>query len=330
MFRCGLAITALLFLTAVARPPAMLELTSEWEVDHEHKKSLRCVAINPDNDQIATADETRVRFWSMTDGKHIHSFDTSDVETLVFTPDGKQLILSVTPAEDLITRKPRQCKLLWYDLKAKRVTHQLESVHGFGPVTLAPNGKLFACANGKWNFRLSLRDASTGKIIHELSGGHFYRVAFSPDSKLIYSVLWNGDIASWDTATGKSKLVFPSLADTRIDALAVSPDGKTIASGESNYIRLYEAATGKLLFRSEKDQGCENYPCLRFTRDGSWLLSGQGNHIYVVDVPTRRLHAIHSKRFRFVTAFVVTSDDEWLVIASNETKTLHGIRLSEW
>src|SRR5262249_5479617 len=85
---------------------------------------------------------------------------------------------------------------------------------------------------------------------------------------------WPGaDIQLWDTATAKSLHARPGHGHMPM-ALAVSPDGKMVASGamHDNTLRLWEAATGKPLHQLQTPDHSINVCC--FSADGKVVISG--------------------------------------------------------
>src|SRR5438128_521991 len=164
--------------------------------------------------------------------------------------------------------------------------------HGY-PVHTAvfsPDGKIVAStSSGKG---LCLWEAETGKRILQVWPGYvFDAVAFSPDGQ-VFATAGHG-LRVWRTATGR-RIPFPK-GEVRglTKAVAFSPDGKTLVSGEQDKsIRLWDLATGE---ETKKLDGHTNWVVsLSFSRDGKLLASaGLEDVLRVWDMETgRQLRAV--------------------------------------
>lgn len=127
-------------------------------------------------------------------------------------------------------------------------------------------------------------------------------VAFSPDGRLLATAGFGTVIKLWEVATGRelrslndhtgvtirgsnqSILAGPEL----INALAFSPDGKTLASGGiDKTIKLWSVETGQVIHNITGFSGMIN--SVAFSPDGKLLASGSAdNFIKLFDVATRR------------------------------------------
>lgn len=132
------------------------------------------------------------------------------------------------------------------------------------------------------------------------TGGHTALVkglAWSPDAKLIFSSAEDKVIRVWDVETGKTVRTIRGEVGTgpegKLYAMAVSPDGKLLASGgwltgsraESDGVRIFDVASGRqlklLLGHTNVVLG------LAFSPDGKRLVSTSGDGIGIIwDVAT--------------------------------------------
>jgi RNA polymerase sigma factor (sigma-70 family) len=120
-------------------------------------------------------------------------------------------------------------------------------------VTYSPDGRWIATAG--WDGTARLWDAQTGEEVRRLvvpplrdyPSPYLTRVLFSPDNAFVITALQaapdEAGVIIWDRRTGKK--VHELLGGS--GSMALSPDGKYIASGGMGVIRVYELATGKLV-----------------------------------------------------------------------------------
>jgi WD40 repeat protein len=112
-------------------------------------------------------------------------------------------------------------------------------------------------------------------------GGRVVSLSPSADGKLLATGAGDGAIRLWDLATGRLVRRFDLGAMIVGSAVALSPDGKTLAApaygkkvGAREEVGLWDAATGNELRRMETppDAVCA---CLAFSQDGKALAAGE-------------------------------------------------------
>jgi WD40 repeat protein len=95
---------------------------------------------------------------------------------------------------------------------------------------------------------------------------------------------------------GKKPNAFPALASQEVNCLALSPDGKTLATGEwDKSLRLWDAASGKELAvlreSAAQDDRVPRVCSVAFSPDGKTLAAGEdrGGAVQLWDLETRRV-----------------------------------------
>lgn len=210
-----------------------LETGAELRTFRGHKNAVYA-AFSPNGRFIATASHDHTaRLWDAAAGKTIRTFrgHTNLLTSLAFTADGKFL---VTGSGDKTAK-------LW-DLSTGRALRTfIGHAKSVDSVALSRDGR-FLVTGAEDGARLW--NAETGAAIRTFTEKNVSAVAVSADGKRVAGV-YGTAAALWDLATGKEVLTFdaPDLYGTY--AMALSRDGKTMATGH-NYksVQLWDLATG--------------------------------------------------------------------------------------
>jgi RNA polymerase sigma factor (sigma-70 family) len=234
----------------VEGPPAPGKLLPAPQVEQGHTFGL---AFTTDGKSLISAgspsvthDRGHVVFWDVEARKwrktteHLEATGTQWMRAVVVSPDGK----AVAAGSD-------SGKVYLMDTKTQATRWQART-DGVGGLSFAPDGAALAVATYQ---RVVVLDATTGRETHRLEPGRARQVAFAPDGKSVWVGCDGGDgfargkgpgkLVRWDLGTGTAVQTFETVPDLFL-SLAVTPDGKTLASGGvSAGPFLWDAATGK-------------------------------------------------------------------------------------
>lgn len=213
------------------------------------ERSASSVCFAPDGKTFAAASYDRtIRLWDTATGKEIRSITGHDdlISCVVFSPDGKTLASASWDNT-----------VAFWDVATGKELRRLPLSDCVYCVTFSPDGKTLASSNRKipvpsnLDKPLHLWDVATGKEIRALETEHSGDIIFSPDGKYLASIGGVGPqsdraIILWDTGTGKKIREWQGDAEG-VMSIAISPDGRTLASGgRDNTVRLWDEAGGEI------------------------------------------------------------------------------------
>jgi hypothetical protein len=233
-------------------------------------------------------------------------------------------------AEDILDRYHAYSGRAWEWHYLKRQCHrEIFAMPGANCLAWSPNGRTIATVSlMNWSV-IELRDAATGKLQRKLgSGGGWVAGLFiTKDGRRLgefnisngYRVRW------WDLVKGKALATW-KFSDRLISSVAFRPDGKQVASRGGEYVRFWNATTGKLersvTYRPPNSTDHNSMRCLAYSRDGKMLAVGTWyNHVVVWDTTTGKQLAVLRGHQSVVESVAFGSDNRNLFSGSAD-KTL--------
>jgi WD40 repeat protein len=226
---------------------------------------LPTVTLHPDGKRLAAGSEDgTVWLWDTATGREVGVLrgQGPGVRELTFPPDGRRLLVlqldGAIRSWDLVRNEAAVVSRIPADLV-------------FGQV-LSPDGRLVVGLEGRAG---RLWDVATGRKVADLPGPFTKEqcaAAFFPDGRRLAYSTDDGVIHLWDVASGAEGRPLAGRSG-RVRALAVSADGKRLASGAAypdDTVRLWDVATGKgVVLRGHRNE----VKAIAFRPDGSRLVS---------------------------------------------------------
>jgi WD40 repeat protein len=226
------------------------------------------LAFAPDGKSLAIGDAKVIHLFDPATGKETGKLEAHlSTTTLAYSADGKTL------ASGGIDGPDKHSLRLW-DVAGGKELRRCELPKDEPPISLAfsPDGKHLAAVVEEDDLRMF--DTATGKPTLRLPHYWASRVVFAPDGKALVSA--SGPVLRlWDPATGKE--LFSDFEGHRsaVAAVAVSPDGKSIATAGDG-VRLWDGATGK---PDRRIDAKGHVAVVAFSPDGKTLAYGGSDRI---------------------------------------------------
>jgi WD40 repeat protein len=291
------------------KPLGSWKLTDQLPKSTDPNRQFLSSAVSPDGSYLAAYDyvSQKVHVWDLAQKKIVWSTvaSRSDLETsLAFTRDNKLAVLTKN------VKDPKAGEtIVVQDLEAGREVRKItlppaadkQKRFGFGNVAFSPDGQLLAAAEqyneqGKVGTEIFVWDLKTGYEKRHLIQDTSYTpvLSFSPDGDLLALGGPKEGMALVNVWTGN--LIRMKGVDRSLDALAFSPDGRTIA-GTTYFnkdavatVLVWERRTGTIRCRFEGQWG--KIHALAFSPDGRALASaGVDTTIMIWDTTGRQSFA---------------------------------------
>jgi WD40 repeat protein len=198
------------------------------------------VAFSPDNKKIATAGADRtIRIFDVETGKLLSQIeDHADwIFAVAWGPDGKRLASA---------SRDKTAKVFDVEKKESLVTFPTHAQPVY-TVSFTPDGKGIATGGEDNRIRVWNPD-NDGKAIRDMSGfgGTVFKLRYTPDGKNLIACSGDKTVGVY-TPTGSQVRKLQGHNDW-IYSLAISRDGKTVASGSwDGDVKLWNMADGKLI-----------------------------------------------------------------------------------
>ena len=248
---------------------------------HGHGGALRAIAISPDGKTLAVS-AGGVRFFDAGTYAQIGEpllVPDSDEVSLAYSPDGQTLAVGGDNFVRLIDAR-RRARLTETAVDGRAMRMAFTKDGSRLVVLFAPDS--FGQGRGNADARISIRDAVTlepigRSIVPEAFVGAYVGVwyaspqfAVTPDDRSLITASEDGELARWDLRTRKKTRTW-RIETGLAPALAVSPNGLTVAVGIKHGVQLVDLRAGTVRTAASDSAGSPSW--VLFSPDGRMVVA---------------------------------------------------------
>lgn len=253
------------------------------------------------------------------------------VGVAMVSPDGRRLVSGDDSGDVFV-----------WEVATGKVVRRLRAHMGIVDLAFSPDSRLLAVAAYK---PLVVWEVETGRQVLSLSGDpardpYFSNLAFSPDGKQLAAIAhaydprtkqWTITVVVWDMTSGALVHELPALQvipkGGGVDnvPVAFSPDGKLLAAGSDDGLKLWDTSTWKDV-RTLATPMPSSGASATFSADGRWLAtSAPGGGVALWQTSTWQIARVIPSGFAHgIAGFALSPDGRWLAAteAEDDEKTI--------
>jgi len=279
LISCGWDRSVRAWVVEQGRPDWGQEIESLPNASH-----LFSVAVSRDGKYLAAGGTDSLHLWSRDseDGWNpVEQDDRGSHHTLTMAPDSSTLAMGCANGS-----------IKLWDMSRRK---ELKVLGGFDDelrkVEFSPDGTYLAGTAFSGDFKAWEISPEGSSRASQLAPEHVQMFAFGADGRTVVIAQWSPEMKAlglWDRQTGK-RLMQLSENETGVNALVVSPDGRTLASADVDQsIRLWDLASGKLMARIHDGVGWVK--TLAFSPDGRRIaFGGRDGSVQIRDLDSASL-----------------------------------------